>query len=318
MLIRRALAALALLWPGIAAAQTPQAFPNRPVQMLVGFPAGGGADLIARALQNAFQAQLGQPVVIRNVTGAGGTIATGQVAQAAPDGHTVLFAPGGGGTVSLVHIMSLPFPRDAIRPVCSIYDGPGTLMVAPDSPFRTPSDVIAAARARPGSVLYASPAVGSSAHLSMAALARTLGLEMEHVVYRGSAEIAVAMRAGQVHLFADAFNIAQQLDLRPIGVFRREPLPMQPELPMMREVGATFDFSIHGGIHVPRGTPEPVVQRWEAACRAVMALPESVAALERMRVLPYFQTGADYAAQLEREYRIVGDVIREVGVPRQN
>lgn len=318
-LARRALLAATLLAPVAAKAQgTPPAFPSRPVQMLIGFPAGGGADLIARSLQNAFQAQLGQPVVIRNVTGAGGTIASNQVVQAQPDGHFVLFAPLGGGTVYMPHILSIPFARDALRPVCAVYDGPGTLMVAPDSPFRTVEDVIRAARERPGAVAYGTPGAGSPAHIAMAGFAKALNLEMEHVPYRGSADIALAMRAGQVHLFADAFNIATQLELRPIAVFTPEPLAMAPELPLMRGVGFPFGFSIHGGIFVPRATPEPVVQRWEAACRAVLENPEALAALARMRVLPNFQPGAQYAAFLEREHAEVGRIIREAGIPRQD
>lgn len=318
MPIRRALlavtAACALALP--AAAQP--AFPSRPVQMLIGFPAGGGADLIARSLQATFQAQLGQPVIIRNVTGAGGTIASNQVVQAAPDGHFVLFAPLGGGTVYMPHVLAIPFARDALRPVCAVYDGPGTLMVAPDSPFRTIQDVVRAARARPGTINYGSPGAGSPAHIAMAGLAKALNLDMEHVPFRGSADIALAMRAGTVQLFADAFNIATQLELRPIAVFTPQPLAMAPELPLMREVGYEFGFSIHGGIFVPRATPEAIVQRWEAACQAVLANPEALAALARMRVLPNFQPGPAYAAFMEREFAQVAEIVRAAGIPRQD
>ncbi|MBB5694359.1 Bug family tripartite tricarboxylate transporter substrate binding protein [Muricoccus pecuniae] len=316
--MRRGLAALAVLLSGPALAQPAQQFPNRPVQMLIGFPAGGGADLIARSLQATFQARLGQPVVIRNVTGAGGTIASAQVAQAQPDGHIALFAPLGGGTVYMPHVLPIPFAPDALRPVCAVYDGPGTLMVATDSPFRTPQEVIAAARAKPGSLYYGTPGAGSPAHIAMAGLTRALNLNIEHVPFRGSADIALAMRAGQVQFFADAFNIATQLELRPIAVFAREPLAMAPELPLMRDLGYNFIFSIHGGIFVPKSTPEPVVQRWEAACRSVLQDPEALAALARMKVLPNFQTGADYASFLAREHEEVGRIVREAGIPRQD
>jgi len=299
-------------------AQPVQGFPSRPIQMLIGFPAGGGADLIARSLQSAFQAQLGQPIVIRNVTGAGGTIASNQVTQAAPDGHFVLFAPLGGGTVYTPHVLSIPFPRDALRPVCAVYDGPGTLMVAPDSPLRNIEDLVRAARARPGTINYGSPGAGSPAHVAMAGFARALNLDMEHVPFRGSADIALAMRAGHVQLFADAFNIATQLELRPIAVFTPTPLSMAPELPLMRSVGYEFGFSIHGGIFVPRGTAEPIIQRWEAACQAVLQSPEALAALARMRVVPNFQPGATYASFLEREHVQVGEIIRAAGIQRQD
>jgi tripartite-type tricarboxylate transporter receptor subunit TctC len=299
--------------------QAPAApFPSRPVQLVIGFPAGGGADLIARGIQNTLAAQLGQSVVVRNVTGAGGTIASQQVANAPPDGHTAMFAPLGGGTVYTAHVLTLPFAPDALRPVCAVYDGPGTLMVAPNSPYRTLDDLIRAAREKPGTINYGSPGAGSPAHLAMAGFTRAAGLQMEHVPFRGSAEIALAMRADQVQIFADAFNIAQQLELRPLAVFRAEPLAMAPELPLMRSVGYDFQFSIHGGIFVPRATPEPVVRRWEDACRATMQAPEALAALERMKVLPNFKPGAEYAEFMRREHEAVGAIVRAVGIQRQD
>lgn len=307
-------AALAVAMP--AAAQQP--FPNRPVQVLVGFPAGGGADLIARAIQAPLGAALGQGVVVRNVTGAGGTIAGQQVATGAPDGHLAILAPLGAGGVFLPHVRSVPYRLDDLRPVCAVYDGPGTLMVAPDSPIRTPADLIRMARERPGALNYGSPGPGSPAHVVMAGFARALGLEMEHVPFRGSADIALAMRGGQVQLFADAFNIGAQLDLRPIGVFRATPLPLAPEVPLMRDFGYPFEFSIHGGIFVPRGTPEPVFARWQAACRTAVGAAETQEAFRRMAVLPMFLEGADYAERLKREHDAVGEIVRAAGVPRQD
>ncbi len=319
----RALALACALAPPIAArpaaAQAPAApFPSRPVQLLIGFPAGGGADLIARGIQNTLAEKLGQSVVVRNVTGAGGTIASQQVANAPPDGHLALFAPLGGGTVYTAHVLTLPFAPDALRPVCAVYDGPGTLMVAPNSPYRTLDDLVRAAREKPGTINYGSPGAGSPAHLAMAGFTRALDLRMEHVPFRGSAEIALAMRADQVQIFADAFNIATQLELRPIAVFRAEPLAMAPELPLVRSVGYDFQFSIHGGIFVPRATPEPVVRRWEDACRATMQAPDALVALERMRVLPNFKPGAEYGEFMRREHEAVGAIVRAVGIQRQD
>jgi tripartite-type tricarboxylate transporter receptor subunit TctC len=293
-------------------------FPNRPVQVLVGFPAGGGADLIARAIQNPLGAALGQPIVIRNVTGAGGTIAGQQVATGNPDGHLAILAPLGAGGVFLPHVRTIPYDLDALRPVCAVYDGPGTLMVAPDSPIRRVPDLIRLARERPGTLNYGSPGPGSPAHVVMAGFTRALGIEMEHVPFRGSADIAMAMRAGQVQVFADAYNIAVQLDLRPIAVFRREPLPMAPELEPMRDHGYDLEFSIHGGIFIPRGASEAVYARWQVACRAAVEAPESLEAFRRMAVLPMFLEGAAYAERLKREHVAVGEIVRAAGVQRQD
>ncbi len=305
---------------GSAAAQGSQAatFPNRPVQVLVGFPAGGGADLIARAIQNPLGVALRQSVVVRNVTGAGGTIAGQQVATGNPDGHLAILAPLGAGGVFLPHVRSIPYDLDALRPVCGVYDGPGTLMVAPDSPIRSVQDLIRMAQERPGALNYGSPGPGSPAHVVMAGFTRAVGIQMEHVPFRGSADIALAMRAGQVQVFTDAFNIAAQLDLRPLVVFRREPLPLAPELPVMRQYGYDFEFSIHGGIFVPRGVPEPIFSRWQDACRQAVAAPEAQEAFRRMAVLPMFMEGASYAEKLRRDHVAVGEIVRVAGVPRQD
>lgn len=307
-----------LLGTGEALAQAAPPFPSRPVQMLVGFPAGGGADLIARAIQGPLGQALGQPIVVRNVTGAGGTIAGQQVATGHPDGHLVILAPLGAGGVFLPHVRSIPYDLEALRPVCGVYDGPGTLMVAPDSPIRSIPDLIRMARERPGALNYGSPGPGSPAHVVMAGFTRAVGIAMEHVPFRGSADIALAMRAGQVQVFADAFNIAAQLDLRPVAVFRREPLPLAPELPLMRDFGYDFEFSIHGGIFVPRGVAAPVFERWQEACRAAVAAPETQEAFRRMAVLPMYLDGAAYAGKLRREHAAVGEIVRAAGVPRQD
>ncbi len=134
----------------------------------------------------------------------------------------------------------------------------------------------------------------------------------------GADLIALAMRADEVQIFADALNIATQLELRPIAVFRAEPLAMAPELLLVRSVGYDFEFSIQGGIFVPRATPEVVVQRWEDACRATVRAPEALAALERTRVLPNFKPGAEYADFMRREHETVGAIVRAVGIQKQD
>ena len=295
-----------------------ESYPARPVHMLVGFPAGGGADLVARGMQSALAGALGQPIVIRNVTGAGGTIAGQQVASAVPDGYLAILAPLGAGSVYLPHVRSIPYALDALRPVCGVYDGPGTLMVAKDSPFHTVDDVIRIAREKPSQLNYASVGSGSPAHVIMTGFNKALGLQMVHVSYRGSADIAVAMRTGQVHFFADAFNIAAQLDLRPIALFRSEPLAEAPQLPLMRNHGFPVEFSIHGGIFVPKATPDAVVERLQRACRDAVAAAETRTHFERMKVVSMYMPGADYAEKLRRESLAVGNIVRESGIPRQD
>lgn len=305
-------AALAAAMP--AAAQAP--FPTRPAQLLVGLPPGGGTDLIARSLQGPLGTALGQTVVVRNVTGAAGTIAGQQVATAPPDGYLAIIAPVGVGGVILPHLRDMPYRLEDFRAVCAVYDGPVALMVAPDGPIRDLPSLIRMIRERPGSVNYASPGVGSAAHVIAAGFARALGLELEHVPFRGAAEIALAMRAGQIQLYVDSFNVSTQLDLRPIAAFRDSPLVLAPQLPLMRDVGFPGDYSIHGGIFLPRGVPEAVFMRWQSACRAGIEAPETQDAFRRMSVLPMFLEGAAYMERLMRERDLFRDIVRATGIPR--
>ncbi len=308
--------ALSLTLAMPAVSQSP--FPSKPVQLLIGFPAGGGADLIARGMQGALAISLGQTVVIRNVTGAGGTIAGQQVVNGAPDGYLAILAPLGAGAVYLPHVRSIPYAHDALRPVCGLYDGPGTLMVAKDSPFRTVEDVLRIAREKPRTLFYGSPGPGSPAHVAMAGFTKAVGVEMTHVAYRGSADIAFAMRGGQIQFFADAFNIATQLDLRPLALFRSTALPIAPELPLMKDYGFPFEFSIHGGIFVAKDTPAPIVERWQTACREAVAAADTRAAFERMNVVSMYLDGNLYAQKLQRDHLAVGEIVRAAGIPRQD
>lgn len=291
------------------------AFPDRPVTLIVPFAAGGGADVIARALQGDLAKSLGQPVVVVNKDGAGGTIGTAAVAQAKPDGYTIGLIPAG-PLVTQPHMRSLPYGVDAWAPICQAYDGGNNvLMVAPTSQFKTVKDVLASAKANPGRVTYASPGVGSIPHLAMADLARASGTELLHVPYKGSTGVMNDMLAGVVELYADQANLIARHNMRPLSVFSEKRLPELPEVPTLRELGYDVgNYSNFGSLVAPKGTPKGVVAKLEQACHDAVHTDAFRTFLQNQK-LPFSHRGADdLQRHIRASYSTMGKVIQEAGI----
>lgn len=273
---RTALAAIAalgfaaLLPSGPAAA----AFPERPITMLVGFPAGGGTDLIARGMQRAFERALGQPVVIKNVPGAAATIAATEAAGARPDGYTLLAISN--ALIIQPHRMKLTYDALAFVPVCLVADTPLVVMTTKTSRFKSLGDLVAAAKADPGKVPYGSPGAGSALQLGMAALDHKLALKMKHVPFKGSSELVQALMAGTLDVTTGQPNTIAQYDMHPLAVLAASRLPGFETVPTAKEAsGIEVISSIWTGIFAPPGTPDAVLATLEKACLASLADKET-------------------------------------------
>ncbi len=223
---------------------------------------------MARLLAAEFQPAMGQPVVVNNVTGAAGTIAAAQVVRARPDGTTVLFSPIGPIAIQPSFMRNAGYATADLQPICMVNRAPLIMMTPPNSGLRTLADVVA--RGRQGNFPYGTTGVGTTPHLSMVMFARTAGAQMEHITYRGPAEVMVAFARGDVLVMNDHPSSIRANNLHPIAVLAAERFPDFPDTPTFREGG--FDLAMHiwHGLFAPRGTPEAVVQRFEELCaRAV-------------------------------------------------
>lgn len=273
---RTALGAGAGLLAAPALAQAP--WPNRPIRLLIPFAPGGSTDVVARLLGEHLQPRLGQPIVPENRPGAAATLATGQAAEAAPDGYTVLLT-----VISSFSVGSVLY-RDQIRwdPVRSfahigmINRTFYALMANRNAPFNSPREMVEHARRNPG-LAYATSGVGSIPHLVMLRLARAAGVEMTHVPYRGGAQAVQDVVAGNVPVTLDGIPssvpLIQQGQVRGIGVTAPSRMPDFPNMPTFVEQG--FDgFVVEGwaGLAMPAGTPRPIVERFAAALREVLDL----------------------------------------------
>jgi len=276
-MFKRAFLALLIALP--AAAQPPFAA-QREVRLLCGFAPGGTCDLLSRLLAEQLTPIIGNRVVVENRTGASGMIAGEAVARAAPDGHTMLLMPMAlTAVLPVTPGLRMPFDPDReLTPISNVANVFNLLVVSPASPYRSVADIIAAARAAPGRLSYASTGTGTSQHLSGALFESLTGVSMLHVPFRGGAPAMVEITAGRVDMmFGNMPEFLGQIrggGLRAVAYGAPRPSPLMPDLPVIGESLRGFEIRSWFGLAGPGGLPEAVVQGWLAALRQVASNPD--------------------------------------------
>ncbi len=294
------LAGLPLAAPGLARAET--GFPDRPLAMVLAFPAGGGTDVAARPLARIMEKYLGQPIVVSNRPGASGEIGFTELARSKPDGYTI-------GFINTPTIVTIPLERpqsrfrlDDFAPVLNIVDDPGAIWVRPDSPLRTVADLVAEARRRPGQVSYGTSGIGSDDHLAVLALERVTGTKFLHVPFAGGAPVRTATLSRQIDLavtnIGEAIGDFRQGLFRPLGQMGTARWPVMADVPTFREQGFDVVEGSMRGLAAPAGLPRPVLDRLVDAARRAAEDPEWQAVATQL-ALPLRLLGADeYRAEL--------------------
>lgn len=250
-------------------------FPDRPITLIVGFSAGGGTDLVARGMQRAFEAALGTQVIVKNVPGAGATIATAEMATAAADGYTLHLASN--ALVIQPHRMKLTYDVKALTPVCLVTETPLFVVTPKTSKYKTLADVIAAARAEPGKIPYGSPGAGTSLHLGMAAFEATLGLKMKHVPFKGASEVNQAMLSGTLDIAASLPNLVEQYDLNALAALSDKRIAGFETIPTVKELtGIEVTTFLWMGILAPPETPKPALAKLDQACKTSLADKDTI------------------------------------------
>jgi tripartite-type tricarboxylate transporter receptor subunit TctC len=295
-------AATLLVMPHVARAQ---AYPSRPVRIIVGFAAGGPADLVARLIAQWLSERLGQPFVIENRTGAATNIATEAVVRAAADGYTLLFVTTTNAiNATLYEKLSFNLGRD-ILPVASLFRAPSVLEVNPSVPVRTVPDFIAYAKANPGKLAMASSGSGTPAHVFGELFKFMTGVDLVHVPYRGAAPALADLLAGQVQVLFDPMpNPVEYIKsgkVRPLAITSARRSEMLPDLPTMNEFVPGYEASFVFGIGAPKNTPAEIVQKLNKEIDAALADPKIKVRLADMGGAVITGTPADFGKLIADE-----------------
>ena len=308
----RLLSLAAVLTAGLVPASG-QDYPTRPVRWLVGYPAGGSTDILARILGQYFQEKWGQAFVVENKPGAGNNIATEAVANAAPDGYTLLLVnPANGINATLYKNLKFNFIRD-IAPVAGLIRVPNVMEVHPSVPAKTVAEFIEYAKQNPGKINMASSGSGTSIHLSGELFKAMTGVNMVHVPYRGSAPALTDLLGGQVHVMFD--NMPSSVahikagSLRPLAVTTETRNEQLPDVPTVGETVPGYEASAWFGIGVPKGTPKEIIEKLNKAVQEAFDDPKVKARLAELGGTPLRGTPEDFgkiiAAETEKWKKVV-------------
>ena len=313
------LALTALFATTLTASADAQDYPSRPITLIVPYAAGGGNDLMARTAAEKMSRTLGQQIVIENRGGAGGSIATRQVAKAAPDGYTL--GLGGTGTLAIDPTLYANVgydPRKDFAPIGLIATSALVVCVHPSLPVRSVSDLIALAKREPGKLNYASAGTGSGIHLGTEYFATMAGIKLTHIPYKGSSPALADLVGGHVAIYFSslppAVGLVKEGKVRALAVTGARRSSLFPDLPTVAEAALPgYEAVLHYGIVAPAGTPRPIVEKLSAALRAAVASDDLKARLAEDGAEPLVSTPEEYATDIDREESKWSAIVRAAG-----
>ncbi|MBM3342073.1 MAG: tripartite tricarboxylate transporter substrate binding protein [Betaproteobacteria bacterium] len=295
---------MAMLGGSAAFAQQP--FPNKPVRVIVVFPAGGATDVVSRLVFQKVGEQVGQQFIIDNRGGAGGTLGAAVAAKSPPDGYTLMVYS---ATLMASAHLYRTLPYHALHDftgITSLTRLVGALAVHPSLPVRNVKDLVALAKARPGELRYGSAGIGAYQHLAASFLATMAGIDMAHVPYKGGGIASTAAATGEIQLMltpvAEVQPHLQSGRLRAIAVSSPTRTTQFPDLPAIGETVKGYDFVSWFGAFAPAGTPRPVIDRLNAELRKAVAHPDVAARLSALVLDPMHSTPEEFAKLLKAEY----------------
>ena len=312
------LAAGAAALPGVSRMARAQAYPTRPVRIVVGFSAGSTTDILGRLIGQWLSERLGQSFIIDNRPGAGGNVGTEEVVRAAADGYTLLMvAPANTINMSLYDKLNFNFMRDTV-PVAGIVRVPNVLEVNPSLPVRTVPEFIAFAKSHPGALSFASAGIGTTSHMAGELFNVMAGVDLVTVHYRGDGPAMIDLIGGQVQVgFATMVASIAYIradKLRPLAVTTASRSPTLPDLPTVGDFVPGYEASSAFGVAAPKDTPAAIVDTLNAAINAGLADPKIAARLGELGGIALTGSAADYGKFLAADTQKWGKVIRSAGI----
>lgn len=318
MLRRILLAAGLTVVCALAAAQS--GFPTKPITMVVPFPPGGLADIVARPVAEAMSRELGQSVVVENRGGAGGGIGMAHAAKAPPDGYTILMALSSYSVLPEADTLlgrQQMYAYNALRPIARFTADPVVLAVRADSPWRTVKDFVEDAKKRPGAINFGSSGNYGTMHVPMEMLKQVANVRMTHIPYTGAGPAVTALLAGQIDAVASGpATVLQHVKsgkLRVLAHWGTSRLDSMPDLPSLKQAGYNTDYAQWSGLFAPAGTPEPVMQRLRAAARAAANDPKVREIILKAGSPILYQDAPEFERYVQGDIRRMREVVKKIG-----
>jgi tripartite-type tricarboxylate transporter receptor subunit TctC len=321
---RKTLAFLAgaMLAGSFAAPAAAQSYPSRNVTAIIPFAAGNANDITARIVFEQLQKQLGQPIVIESKPGAGGTIGVGQAARATPDGYTVLFHS---ATFSASYVTHKSLPYDTLNDftaVSAVSISPSVLVASPKKGYKTAAELVAAAKAKPGELNFASAGIGAASHLSAEKFKLAADIKAQHIPFRGPVDALAEVMAGRIDFYflplAAAIGHIRSGNVTPLAVSSEKRSPQLPDVPTTAEIGyPAAAYAFWNGLFVPVKTPPEIVTRLYHEVQRVIADPGVVEKLEKVGAQPLVMSQAEFQKYFEADVKATDELAKKAGIEKQ-
>lgn len=309
---------IAGLLSGMSQLQAQEAWPTKPITYVAAFPAGSNTDILGRIIAQKLSESLKVPVIVDNKAGATGMVGSAYVARSAPDGYTILGASIASHAINPSMYSNMQYdPIKSFEPITIIGMNANVLVVPANSPYKSVADIIAEAKANPGTLSYASSGLGTTQHLSGELFQKLAGIKMIHVPYARSPALQDVM-AGQVPMMFEGPTVFQHIlsgKVRALAVTSAKRLPSLPNVPTMSEAGVPgYDIQAWQAIYAPAGVPKPIIQKLYAEISAILKNPEMISRLEKMGVIVSGITPEAFAVFQKAEAEKWGQLIKSAGI----
>jgi tripartite-type tricarboxylate transporter receptor subunit TctC len=297
-----------------------QPYPNRVIRMIVPFPAGGIADLVARQVSSQIQKETGQSIVVDNRPGAGGNIGVDAVAKSAPDGHTIGLVAAGNLVINPFMYKSMPFNAfEDLTPVAPVAEAPQVVVIQSGSPARTLQEFIGLAKSSPGALHYGSGGIGTTNHLAGYLFSKTAGIEMVHVPYRGMAPAVTDLLAGRIQMLsvgaAPVIEHVKAGTLRPLAAAAANRIPGLPDLPTALEAGLpAFEIATWFGVVAPAKTPADIVHKLNGLIAGISSDAATRKGLENSYLRPMNLSPEQFKQLVDQDAQKWAAVVRAAGI----
>jgi tripartite-type tricarboxylate transporter receptor subunit TctC len=305
-----------------AYAQTPP-WPSRTITAIVPLSPGNAIDVVGRAVLEQVSRQIGQTIVVENRVGAGGTIGANAVAKAAPDGHTVLVHSSSFASAAAIY-STLPYDTERdFAPVISLGLQPTVLVTSPSNGYKTLGDLIAAAKAKPGEITYASAGIGSASHFAAERFRMAAGFRGQHVPFRGPNEALTDVMTGRVHFYflplAPALPMLQEGKLVGLTVSTEQRNAALPDVPTTAEAGIKdASYAFYTALFLPAGTPRDIVERWHAEALKALGTPVVQERLAKLAVVPFPMSLPEFEKYFRDDVNGNRKLVQDAGIPKTN